>query len=281
MLSDDHNFKLILRFPLVFRTLPIALLPANKYQAPTKAAVKAKEEMAKIELSEIRTGTHFYFTVVGNKAADVVQESMKIFTAEHGTSGAPVDLKAGKIVAALFNDGQTKSWYRAKILEKRIGKVRVLFIDHGNVATVPIASHLRPLDLALGSDRIPPVAKEGILALTKARSLEEDEGVDAARYFQQIAWGKELTARIFCESEGKLAVALYVDDNSSSINEQLTCEGLARAPKPMDVSKLSDTMLNSENLTVLASELNGAEASARKARRGLWRYGDVGDDDEE
>lgn len=93
--------------------------------------------MAKIQLSEIRSG-HFYFTVSGNKAADVVQESMKIFTAEHGTSGGPVDLKAGKIVAALFNDGNGKSWYRAKILERRIGTAKVLFIDHGNVASVPI-----------------------------------------------------------------------------------------------------------------------------------------------
>ena len=123
--------------------------------------------MAQIQLSEIRSGSHFYFTVVGNKAASVIKESMKIFTAEHGINGAPVDLKAGKVVAALFIDGQTKSWYRAKILDKRIGKVRVLFIDHGNIATVPIASHLRPLDSALGVDRIPPVAKEGVLALTK------------------------------------------------------------------------------------------------------------------
>lgn len=253
----------------------------KKQQAPTKTVVKAKEEMAQIQLSEIRSGSHFYFTVVGNKAASVIKESMKIFTAEHGINGAPVDLKAGKVVAALFIDGQTKSWYRAKILDKRIGKVRVLFIDHGNIATVPIASHLRPLDSALGVDRIPPVAKEGVLALTKVRSLDEDDGVDAARYFQQIAWGKELAARIFCESEGKLAVALYLEDISSSVNEQLTREGLARAPKELDISKLADLMSNSENLTILACELNEAESAARKARRGLWRYGDVGDDDEE
>jgi len=253
----------------------------KKQNVTAKAAVKAKEEMAKIKLSEIRSGTHFYFSVVGNKAADVIEESMKIFTSEHGTSGAPVDLKAGKVVAALFNDGNSKSWYRAKILTKSVGKVKVLFIDHGNVATVAIATHLRPLDTALSPDRIPAVAKEGVLALTKARSLDDDEGIDAARHFQQIAWGKELAARIFCESEGKLAVALYLDGNPSSINEQLTREGLARAPKQAEVDTLSGTMLNSENLVVLAHELNGAESAARKARRGLWRYGDVGDDDEQ
>jgi len=253
----------------------------KKQQVTAKASVKAKEEMAKIQLSEIRSGNHFYFNVVGNKASDVVQESMKIFTAEHGTNGAPVDLKAGKNVAALFNDGNGKSWYRAKILQRSIGTAKVLFIDHGNVANVPIKSHLRPLDTALSPDRIPAVAKEGILALAKTRSLDEDEGVDAARYLQQIAWGKELTARIFCVSEGKLAVALYLDDNPSSINEQLAREGLARAPKQVEVDTLSSTMLNSDNLAILARELNGAEAAARKARRGLWRYGDVGDDDDE
>merc|ERR1711957_474236 len=245
-----------------------------------KAAVKAKEEMAKIQLSDIRSGTHFYFNVVGNKAADVIEESMKIFTKEHGTKGAPVDLKVGKNVAALFNDGSGKSWYRAKILEKKIGKAKVLFIDHGNVATVKISTDLRPLDTELSSDRIPAIAKEAVLALTKARSLDEDDGVDAARYLQKIAWGKELTARIFCESEGKLAVSLYIEDNPSSINEQMIREGLARPLKKVEADKLSTSMLRNENLTILSRELQGAETAARKARRGLWRYGDVGDDDE-
>jgi len=253
----------------------------EKVEITVKPEVKAKEEMANIKLSEIRSGTHFFFNVDGEKAAMIVEDSMKVFTSEKGTSGAPVDLKVGKVVAALFDDGSGKSWYRAKILEKKIGKVKVLFIDHGNVSTIPIRSHLRPLDVALEPSRIPAVAKEAVLALAKSRSLEEDDGVSAARFLQHVAWGKNLTAQIFCETEGKLAVVLYENGNTSSINEQLVHEGLARAPNKVAIDTLSAKMLNNGNLLTLARELNEAENAARKSRRGIWRYGDVGDDDDE
>jgi len=248
----------------------------------SKPIVKAREEMATIKLSKIRSGTHFFFHVAGDEAAKVIEESMQLFTSNKGTKGAPVDLKIGKIVAALFDDGKGKSWYRAKILDKKVGKVKLLFVDHGNVGVVPVATHLRPLDVTLGVDRIPPVAKEAILALTKARGLDEDEGIDAARLLQSIAWGKKITARIFCESEGNLVVALYDPNNQSlSINEQMVPEGLARASKQAEIDELSSKMLNSNNLVNLSAELNVAVEAARKARVGMWRYGDIGDDDEE
>jgi len=256
-------------------------LAQKKVEKTVKSVVKAKEEMANIKLSEIRSGTNFFFNVDGDNSAVVIGESMKSFTRENGTVGAPVDLKVGKFVAALFDDGNGKSWYRAKILERKVGKARVLFIDHGNVASVPIGTHLRPLDVTLEPNRIPAVAKEAVLALAKSRSLDEDDGVNAARFLQQLAWGKSLTARIFCETDGKLVVALYEIDNSSSINEQLVWEGLARAPKKSEIDTLSDKMLNSDNLENLAHELTAAENAARKSRRGIWRYGDVGDDDDE
>ena len=112
---------------------------------------------------------------------------MKLFTKNNGTAGAPCDVKVGKVVAALFDDGTGKSWYRAKIVERKGGaRVSVLFVDHGNVASVPVATHLRPLDASLGVDRIPPVAKEAVLALTLTRPVSDDEGVEAARMFQRL-----------------------------------------------------------------------------------------------
>lgn len=42
---------------------------------------------------------------------------------------------------------------------------KVLFLNHGNVANVQIATHLkRPLEMTLGNGRIPAVAEEAILA---------------------------------------------------------------------------------------------------------------------
>lgn len=243
--------------------------------------MKSKVESATIRLSEIRSGSNFFFHSVGDEAESVIDESMRIFTAENGTNGAPCDSKTGKIVAALFNDGSGKSWYRARILEKKPGHAKVLFIDHGNVATVPMATHLRPLDSALGVDRIPPVAKEAVLAAIKTRGLDDDDGVEAARFLQSAAWGKDISAKIFCENEGKLVVALSEPGNSTTINEQLVYEGLARVSKSSEIEALSTKILNSESLTTLFEDLKIAENSARKAHSGMWRYGDIGDEDDD
>jgi staphylococcal nuclease domain-containing protein 1 len=102
---------------------------------------------------------------------------MRIFTAENGTGGSPCYLEVGKVVSALFNDGTGKNWYRARVLERKPGKAKVLFVDHGNVATLPIATNLRPLDIFLRTDRIPPVAKEAVLAAIKTRGLDDDDGL--------------------------------------------------------------------------------------------------------
>jgi len=256
-------------------------LEQKKEVITVKTIEKSKEEVLKIRLSEIRDGSHFFYSVIGNEAADVVNESMKLFSSNKGTNGAPVDQKVGKFVAALFNDGSGPSWYRAKIIENYAGKAKVLYIDHGNVAVVSKQTHLRPLDVELSPDRIPAVAKEAVLALTKTRDLDSEEGMDAARLLQNLAWNKDLTARIFCEADGNMIISLYDDIGNASINEQIVSEGLARAPKESDVDSISANMLNNTNLSSLASELKAAEKSAKKSRRGIWRYGDVGDDDEE
>ena len=256
-------------------------LHEEKKEEVVKPLIKAKAETATIRLSEIRSGSHFYFHVVGDEAASVIDKSMKEFTAHNGTNGAPCDLKVGKVVAAAFDDGSGKSWYRAKIVERKARHVRVLFVDHGNISTVPIATHLRPLDPQLGLERISAVAKEAILAITKTRSLEEDEGVEAARFLQNFAWGRDVSATIFCQNEGKLVVALFDAANKVTVNEQMISEGLARVFKASEIEGLRSKMVNSDALVNLASEMRSAEDIARRTHSGMWRYGDVGDDDED
>lgn len=241
---------------------------------------KVEDKIAKIRLSEIRGGSHFFFHDAVSGAADAMEDSMRTFTAEHGTNGAPCDVKVNKVVAALFDVGNGPSWYRAKILEKLGTKVKVLYVDHGNVATVSASSQLRPLDMSLGTDKIPPIATEASLALTRARSLNTDEGMDAARMLQQECWGKELTARLFSTDPetGRLAVELYVD-NDDSMNMKLISSGLARVSDAKVVEQLASRMVSPDRVKSLAAELQGAEEIARQTRSGMWRYGDVGDDD--
>lgn len=244
---------------------------------------KADEQLLDIQMSEIRSGNHFFFRSVGDESAKVIDDGMKIFTETNGTDGAPCEIKAGKLLAALFNDGTSKSWYRAKVIEKlEKGKVKVLFVDHGNVAAVSLATHLRPLDATLGTDQIPAVAKEAVLALTKVRPLEEDDGIDAARMFQSISWGKDLKARVHGETEGQVIVTLYDSDvDSPSINEKLTSEGLARIATSKESYAARDRMGNSDSLAKLKKDLKAAQDKARSSRKGMWIYGEIPEEDEE
>eukprot|EP00591_Stephanopyxis_turris_P001274 CAMPEP_0195523846 /NCGR_PEP_ID=MMETSP0794_2-20130614/23304_1 /TAXON_ID=515487 /ORGANISM="Stephanopyxis turris, Strain CCMP 815" /LENGTH=945 /DNA_ID=CAMNT_0040653933 /DNA_START=90 /DNA_END=2927 /DNA_ORIENTATION=+ len=256
---------------------------SNVTDMPTVQA-KIKEEVISVRLSEIRNGRQFFYQVVGSEAAGVVDESMKLFTSNHGISGGACDVRNGKIVAALFDDGSGKSWYRAKIVERKDkGKVAVLFIDHGNIGVVPISTHLRPLDTDLGVDKIPPVAKEALLALTHVRSLDEDDGFDAAKMLQNLAWGKDMSIRKLCELDGKLVVTMFdpATENAKTINEQLVAAGLARVPKQVEVNTMIRSMADGSSVKELSALLTTAQDQARKSRSGMWRYGDIGDDDEE
>ncbi|CAB9501505.1 Staphylococcal nuclease domain-containing protein 1 [Seminavis robusta] len=251
--------------------------------APTEKAPteKSKVKSVKISLSEIRSGSHFFYTVVDDDSSKAMEESMKTFTEANGTDGAPCEVKVNRVVAALFDDGNGKSWYRAKVAERPAdGKVAVLFIDHGNVATVPVATHLRPLDDALQSDKIPAVAKEAVLALVTTRSLQTDEGHDAATMLQSLAWGKELTCTMYGpDDDNKMAVTLADASGGETINEQLVAAGLARVASRFAVTGLARRMSDGGPAIELSSTLNKAQGIARKTRSGMWRYGDIGDED--
>ncbi|KAL3792499.1 hypothetical protein HJC23_008421 [Cyclotella cryptica] len=255
----------------------------KKDMPETKAYERAEERIVDIQVSEIRNGNTFFFRVVGDESAQVIDNSMKIFTETNGTDGAPCDIKVGKVVASLFNDGSSNAWYRAKILEKLAnGKVKVLFVDHGNVATVKAASQCRPLDVALSTESVPAVAKEAQLALTKVRSITEEDGVEAARMFQQAAWGKDLKARLHGESDGKVLVTLYESDaDAPSINENLVAEGLAIMGKKYEVYEVLDRMGNSDSLAKLVKDLKAAQEKARSSRKGMWIYGEIPEEDED
>jgi staphylococcal nuclease domain-containing protein 1 len=243
---------------------------------------KASDEAKSIRISEIRSGNHFFYHVVGDESVQTIDESMKSFTANYGTDGAPCDVKVNRVVAVLFDDGSGKSWYRAKILEKQNEgtNVVVLFVDHGNIATVPVATHLRDLDTNLGVDQIPPVAKEATLFLTLTRPLNDEYGLDAAHLLQSSCWGKDLSARIYGKDEtGKDIVV--IEDSDGTVNQNLVSAGLARVAKPYVAKSFAARMKDGSAVLKLAADLNVAQESARKSHAGMWRYGDVGDDDED
>jgi len=159
----------------------------------------------------------------------------------------------------------------------------VLFVDYGNAAAVPIGTHLRPLDSELDTVRIPAVAREAMLALIQVRSLDDDDGIDAARMFSNIGFGKKLHARIHCAMEGKHYVTLTDPDAESgtSINEELVSSGLALSAKRDEFNNMSSKMADNNSLVKLSADISAAQEIAKKHRTGMWRYGDIGEEDEE
>jgi staphylococcal nuclease domain-containing protein 1 len=263
----------------------VGLWSLEKAQPEEKvAAPKAKETEIKVTISEIRSGRHFFFQQYGSEAVKVIDESMKLFSEKNGLKAGPCDIKVNKVVAALFDDGSGKTWYRAKIIERKVRhQVTVLFVDYGNTAVVPVATHLRPLDSALETVRIPPVAKEAQLALIQVRSIDDDDGIDAARMFSQIGFGKKLTARIHCALDGKHCVTLLDPDDESgtSINEELVTSGMALSAKKDEFESMSAKMTDNSSLVKLSEDIATAQEIARKNRIGMWRYGDIGEEDDD
>ena len=96
------------------------------------------------------------------------------------------------------------------------------------------------------------------------------------------------TAVIHCELEGRAILSLYGSDEvygqndaAKSINEELVAAGYARAAKRSEVDLLTTAVADGNNVKLLAERLAAAQENARKARAGMWRYGDIGDEDDD
>jgi endonuclease YncB( thermonuclease family) len=105
--------------------------------------------------------------------------------------------------------------------------------------------------------------------------------LDAARMFQSSCWGKDLSVRIFGKDETGKDMVVIAGDSDETVNENLVSSGLARVAKPYFANSLAARMKDGSYILKLAADLNVAQEAARKSHAGMWRYGDIGDDDED
>jgi staphylococcal nuclease domain-containing protein 1 len=97
---------------------------------------------------------------------------------------------------------------------------------------------------------------------------------------QGLCWGKDLQAKTLApDDSGKLAIVIMGPEPDETINARLIAEGLARVAKPAAVDFLANRMVDKNVIIQLAADLSVAQETARKSRVGMWRYGDIGDDD--
>ena len=126
---------------------------------------------------------------------------------------------------------------------------------------------VRPLDPTLAPSVLSAQAVECRLAHLIVDEPSSEDGEEAALLLGDAAWGKTVVARVEDRASGVLLVTLF-DAAQSCVNEKLVAAGLARVEK--GVARRAEP---------LVAALREHEAAAKKGHIGMWRYGDIEEDD--
>ncbi|KAL3924316.1 MAG: hypothetical protein SGPRY_003952 [Prymnesium sp.] len=221
----------------------------------------SQKQVVKLEMTEIVDGAHFYAHVAGDNAVSVLQEQIATACRRTGASEVGWDPKVGALVCARFTVDD--EWYRAKVKTRSAGEYTVFFIDYGNTDVVDI-KRLKPLDPTLSPQAVSPQAVECRLAyLIVSPADDEADGLDAANKLGSMAWGKPMLARVEDRDAGVLLVTLF-DDAQQNVNDTLVEDGLARVEKKPP-----------KRAAQLVKGLYEKELVAKTSHLGMWRYGDI------
>jgi len=233
-------------------------------RAEQDAIPDEQKQVVELELTEIADGSHFYAHVAGDNTVAALQEQIAASCRANGDQG--YDAKVGQTCCARFSVDD--EWYRAKVTARSATEYTVFFLDYGNTDVVP-KSRLKPLDASLSPQMLSPQAVECRLAYLVANPPDDGaEGEDAAHALSEAAWGKRMRARIEDRDAGVLLVTL-LDESKGSVNEDMVLQGLLKVTKKVDKRAMP-----------LVKVLQEKCESAKTRRLGIWKYGDVDDDDE-
>jgi staphylococcal nuclease domain-containing protein 1 len=218
-----------------------------------------KQDWERVRVTEVLDGATFYYQ---NEAAipDLEDLSQRINAAvpEYTPSFIP---HVGTTVLCQYSDG----WYRARVTAVSDDKkeYEVLFIDYGNMDTVPhrLIRRCDPSFLELGD-----MAKEGVLAYVIPPALHDDFGNDAAMYLKDLVWDKTLVATLEYMEHGKAHLVLGDPQGNVMVNSSIVRAGYAQVAHN-----------KSKKAQAVMAKLRTAEEQARKAHVNIWRYGDLPD----
>ncbi len=211
-------------------------------------------------LADITDGRCFTLQAEADRECiDGVNAALDALYKEHGTQHGPLhDVRKGKVVAALFDEGNgTRQWYRGRVEGKHrpvpgdarvppseVGMERwdVTYIDYGNAAVLTILS-MRDVEPTVSSP--PPLARRGGLAYLCVPGIKAEHGEEAAAALANAAFGRPLLAVSHgidtCAPESdadaaggappRLALALLDAESGACVNGALVEAGLARVSR--------------------------------------------------
>jgi staphylococcal nuclease domain-containing protein 1 len=212
-----------------------------------------------------------------------------------GTSAAACDTKRGSVVSALFDDGSGPAWFRARVDGKAAGSgsavaasssgdaFKVTFVDYGNT-DVATTSQMRPVPLAVAS--LPPLARVCRLAFVRADDpATSDYGHEAACMLSELILQKQVVMKVHGRDEdNRLLVSIFREGDKESIAEMLLRAGIIRISKTALRSirkRVTSGAAGAETDNTIMTALREAQEEARKGRVAQWRFGDIGDSDDD
>lgn len=224
------------------------------------------DEAGKLKIQQIGTGT------------GALTELMNAFKSFHLNKANDQPLagipKVGDIVAGKFTIDN--EWYRAKVrrVDREGKKVDLTYLDYGNSETVPF-SRLRPLTQPqFSTQKLKPQATDAVLSFLQLPTSQQYLR-DTVDFIAEQTDGRQLVANVdYVAPEGTLHLTLLDPKVSSkideSINAEVVREGLAMIPTKLKAweRQSADTL----------STLGELQEEAKKARRGMWEYGDLTED---
>lgn len=167
------------------------------------------------------------------------------------------------------------------------------FLDYGHTDAAPV-SRMRPLEPPFST--MPALAKEYGLAFVRVPSLAAEHGSEAAHLLSDFTYGQPVAVRVHSKDPvtGTPLAAVYADDYTGThcVNEELIRAGLARVAS-REARRIKRRLGPGANALATAANAGGdkdaqlllrleaAQADAKKGRKGIYRYGDVGDSDDE
>lgn len=273
----------------------------NEKRANERAELQANTSSDKsicIVVTEIISGSAFYYQVATEKSKKEIEDLMKEFGAvnfnekppctptmppqQTGPQAVPVALPR---VAGNFSVDNT--WYRAEVLEiipataTQPALYKLRYIDYGNTETVTV-DRIRALPAEF--QKQPAQAKRAKLAYISAPEMDSEYGSEAAEFFKSLCWGKDLLANIqFTTSVREKGskteteihhITLGDEETKIFINAAMVMHGLACVDSK---KKLPQRGVKWAMWDILREE----EEIAKKDRLNIWQYGEYGSDDDE
>lgn len=230
-------------------------------------------EHVRVVISDMQDASRFSLQILNGELEELdrLMSELRI----HSASPSSRDLipRVGLVCSAQFSADQ--QWYRARV-RRLIGSqsAEVLYLDYGNSETLPL-SRLRPLPEKF--TKLRPQALEARFAYLRTPTLEEDYGPEAFEWLKPLLEGKPFEASIELRSQGVAHVVLFTDPKlhlAKSINAQLVRAGYGVLLSP----KRLPHALKSQNQPLKV--LSDLQAQAKKARLGMWEYGEMAIDDD-